>query len=134
MQVLWVQEVSDGAQLLSKGCGHLNSHKGTWCVFPRYCNAFLITFISVLFKVSFLYNTKKTFKKELIYKTETDSQITESNLRLPKGKHGGGIKRHWRLTYTHTIYIQNTQLTRTYCRAQGDYSIFCFTYGEIEKE
>ena len=27
---------------------------------------------------------------ELIYKTETYSQILKTHLRLPKGKHGGG--------------------------------------------
>ena len=27
---------------------------------------------------------------ELIYKTETDLQISKRNLWLPKGKHGGG--------------------------------------------
>ena len=33
---------------------------------------------------------------ELFYKTETDSQILKSNLRLQKGKHGGNDKlRDW---------------------------------------
>ena len=32
----------------------------------------------------------KNDTNELIYKTETDLQILKTNLRLPKGKHGGG--------------------------------------------
>ena len=33
---------------------------------------------------------KKNDKNELIYKTETDSQTSKTNLWLPKGKGGGG--------------------------------------------
>ena len=33
--------------------------------------------------------SNKNDTKELIYKTETDSWISNSNLWLPKGKHGG---------------------------------------------
>ena len=32
----------------------------------------------------------KNDTNELIYKTETDSQISKTNLWLPKAKHGGG--------------------------------------------
>ena len=32
----------------------------------------------------------KNDAKELIYKTETDSQISKTNLWLPKGRHGRG--------------------------------------------
>ena len=32
----------------------------------------------------------KNDTNELTYKTETDSQISKTNLWLPKGKHGGG--------------------------------------------
>ena len=35
--------------------------------------------------------SKKKDTNELIYKTETDSQTLETNLRLPKGKRVGGI-------------------------------------------
>ena len=33
-------------------------------------------------------NLKKKDTNELIYKTETDSQTSKTNLRLPKGKGG----------------------------------------------
>ena len=35
-------------------------------------------------------NSLKNDINELIYKTETDSQISKANLWLPKEKHGGG--------------------------------------------
>ena len=34
--------------------------------------------------------TFKNDTNELIYKTETDSQISKTNLWLPKGRHGCG--------------------------------------------
>ena len=50
---------------------------------------------------------------ELIYKTETDSQISKTNVCLPKRKHGGkgeGQSRSLGLTYTDAIYkIDNQQ-------------------------
>ena len=36
-----------------------------------------------------MWNLIKNDTNELIYKTETDSQISKSNLRLPKEKRGG---------------------------------------------
>ena len=39
--------------------------------------------------VSLMWNLIKNDTNELIYKTETDSQISKSNLWLPKGKHEG---------------------------------------------
>ena len=35
--------------------------------------------------------SKKNDTNELIYRTETDSQTSKTNLRLPKGKGGEGI-------------------------------------------
>ena len=35
---------------------------------------------------------KKNDTNELIYKTETDSQTSKTNLWLPNGKHGGRDK------------------------------------------
>ena len=44
----------------------------------------------------------KNDTNELIYKTETDSQILKTNLWLPKGKRGGeGEIRSLGLTYTY---------------------------------
>ena len=40
--------------------------------------------------VSHMWNLKND-TNELIYKTETDSQTSKTNLWLPKGKAGGGI-------------------------------------------
>ena len=37
-----------------------------------------------------MWNLKKNGTNELIYKTETDPQTLKTNLRLPKGKGGGG--------------------------------------------
>ena len=37
-----------------------------------------------------MWNLKKNNTNELIYKTETDSQTSKTNLWLPKGKRGGG--------------------------------------------
>ena len=49
-----------------------------------------------------MWNLKKNDKNELIYKTETDSQTSKTNLWLPKGKHGGeGEIRSLGLTDTH---------------------------------
>ena len=39
--------------------------------------------------VSLMWNLIKNDTNELIYKTETDSQISKSNLWLPNGKHEG---------------------------------------------
>jgi len=36
-----------------------------------------------------MWNLKKSDIRELIYKTETDTQTLKTNLRLPKGKEGG---------------------------------------------
>ena len=36
--------------------------------------------------------SKKNDTNELIYKTETDSQTSKGNLRLPKGKGRGRVK------------------------------------------
>ena len=41
--------------------------------------------ISLIYGIQFLKNDKN----ELIYKTETDLQISKTNLWLPKGTHGG---------------------------------------------
>ena len=50
-------------------------------------------------------------KNELIYKTETDSQISKTNLWLPKGKRWSGEVqgqiRSWGLTQTHYYTQQN---------------------------
>ena len=37
-----------------------------------------------------MWNLLESDTKELIHKTETDSQTSKTNLRLPKGKGGGG--------------------------------------------
>ena len=39
--------------------------------------------------ITSLWNLIKNDTDELIYKTETDSQMLKSNLWLPKGKRGG---------------------------------------------
>ena len=44
---------------------------------------------------------------ELIYKTETDSQIQKTNLRLPKGKGGGGgINQEFGISRYTLLYIK----------------------------
>ena len=45
-------------------------------------------------------------KRSIPYKTETDSQISKSNLGLPKGKRWGGVrdKLVWNLHIHTTIY------------------------------
>ena len=72
-----------------------------------------------------MWNLIKRDTKELIYKIETNSQISKSNLWLPKGKLSGG-RINWEdgiNTYT-LLYIK--QITkRTYWIAQGSYSVFC---------
>ena len=42
--------------------------------------------------ISLLYGILKSDTNELIYKTETDSQTSKTNLWLPKGKGGGRDK------------------------------------------
>ena len=39
-----------------------------------------------------MWNLTKNDTKELIYKTETNSQISKSNLGLQRGNHGGRDK------------------------------------------
>ena len=39
--------------------------------------------------ITYMWNLKKYDTNELIYKTETDSQTSKTNLRLPKGKSEG---------------------------------------------
>ena len=52
--------------------------------------------------------TKKNDTKELIYKTETNPQISKSNLWLPKGKPWGGRDklRRWDYHMHTTIHIK----------------------------
>ena len=42
------------------------------------------------YDITYMWNLKKNGTNELIYKTETDPQTLKTNLRLPKGKGGGG--------------------------------------------
>ena len=50
---------------------------------------------------SYVESHLKNYTNEPIYKTETDSQISKTNIGLPKGKCGwGGIIRSLGLTYT----------------------------------
>ena len=43
----------------------------------------------ILYVIVYMWNPiLKNYTNELIYKTETDSQISKTNLWLPKGKHG----------------------------------------------
>ena len=43
----------------------------------------------ISYVITSMWNLVKNDTNELIYKTETDSQISKSNLWTPKGKHGG---------------------------------------------
>ena len=43
------------------------------------------------YDITYMWNLKKNDTNELIYKTETDSQLRKQTLWLPKGKVGGGI-------------------------------------------
>ena len=49
----------------------------------------------ITYKWNLKYNTN-----ELIYKTEIDSQTQKTNLRLPKGKCGGGINQEFEVRVT----------------------------------
>ena len=56
-----------------------------------------------------MWNPKKKKKdiNELIYKTETDLQISKTNLWLPKGKHrGGGINQELGMNIHTLLYIR----------------------------
>ena len=44
------------------------------------------------YDITYIWNLIKNDTNGLIYKTETDSQISKSNLWLPKGKCGGNDK------------------------------------------
>ena len=44
----------------------------------------------ILCDIAYLQNLKRNDINELIYKTETDSQISKTNVWLPNRKHGGG--------------------------------------------
>ena len=46
----------------------------------------------------------KNDTNELIYKTEMDLQISETNLWLPKGKRGGGINQELRINRYKLLY------------------------------
>ena len=48
----------------------------------------------------------KNDTNELIYKTEMDLQISETNLWLPKGKRGGGINQELRINIHTLLYIK----------------------------
>ena len=69
------------------------------------------------YDISYIWNLNDT--NELIYKTETDSQTSKSNLRLPKGKVKGGIK--WELTDRHYYESESevSQLCPTLCDPMG---------------
>ena len=41
------------------------------------------------YHITYMWNLIKNDTNKLIYETETDSQISKSNIWLPKGKHGG---------------------------------------------
>ena len=58
----------------------------------------------ISYDITYKWNLKNDIN-EPIYKTDTDSQMERTNLRLPKGKGGRGVK--W------------GRSTRTYCIAQG---------------
>ena len=40
--------------------------------------------------IAYTWNLKKYYIRELIYKTETESQMQKTNLQLPEGKSGEG--------------------------------------------
>ena len=73
---------------------------------------------------------------ELIYKTETDTQTSKTNLQLPKGKGGGGINQEfginiYALLYTKQI-INKDLLYSTGNSAQ--YPVITYMGKESEKE
>ena len=45
----------------------------------------------ILYDITSMWNLIKNNTKELIYKTETNSQISKLHLALAKGKLGGGL-------------------------------------------
>ena len=49
---------------------------------------------------------KKNDTNELIYKTETDSQIQRTNLWLPGGRGGGGILREFGIDMYTLLYLK----------------------------
>ena len=54
-------------------------------------------------------NLKKNDTSELIYKRETDLQISKTNLWLPKGKHGGeGINQELGINIHTLLYMRQT--------------------------
>ena len=79
--------------------------------------------------------SNKNYTNELIYKTVIDSQISKSNLWLPKGKHEGEDKlRVWNYHIHTTIYkIVYVLYIRTYCIAQDQYSVITYIEKESEK-
>ena len=55
--------------------------------------------------MTYMWNLKNN-TKELIYKTETDSQTQKTNLWLPKGKGGGGINWEYEINRYTPLYIK----------------------------
>ena len=53
-----------------------------------------------------MWNLKKNGTNELIYKAETDSQTSKTNLWLPKGKHGGGISYEFGINKYTLLYMK----------------------------
>ena len=75
---------------------------------------------------------------ELIYKAETDSQTSKTNLWLPKGKHwwGGGISQEFGINIYTLMYIKqiiNKDLLYTTGNST-QYSVITYMGKESEKE
>ena len=77
----------------------------------------------------------KNVTNELIYRTETDSQISKSNLWLPKGKCGGKvINREIGINIYTLLYIKLIN-NKDLLYSTGDYTqYFVITYKGKESE
>ena len=79
----------------------------------------------------------KNDTNDLIYKTETDSQTSKTNLWLPKGKRGGGRDKLgvWDQQIHTTIYKTDNQQDLLYSTGSfTQYSVITYMGKESEKE
>ena len=60
----------------------------------------------IAYDITYMWNLKILYTNELIYKTETDSQTSKTNLWLPKGKCQGGIHFGIGINIYTLIYLQ----------------------------